>query len=70
MTAAAYKLAWTVYYMVTNQREYDGTVFQEQERRTQDRKRAKLYAQADELGLQLLPVEFVPQKSFVLRSVR
>ena len=60
MTAAAHKLARIVYYMVTTQREYDASVFQEQERRTQDRKRAKLYAQARELGFQLLPVESVP----------
>ena len=60
MTAAAHKLARIVYHMVTKQQEYDTTVFQDQERRTQDRKRAKLYAQAKELGLQLLPVESVP----------
>lgn len=57
MTAAAHKLARIVYHMVTNQQEYDATVFQEQERRTQDRKRAKLHAQAKELGLQLVPVQ-------------
>jgi transposase len=60
MTAAAHKLARIVYYMVTTQREYDATVFQEQERRTHDRKRARLYAQARELGLQLVPAEVVP----------
>lgn len=49
-----------VYYMVTTQQEYDATVFQEQERRTQDRKRAKLHSQAKELGLKLVPAEFVP----------
>jgi transposase len=57
MTAAAHKLARIVYHMVTKQQEYDATVFQEQERRTQDRKRAKLDAQAKELGLQLVPVQ-------------
>jgi transposase len=56
MTAAAHKLARIVYHMVTRQQEYDATVFQEQERRTQHRKRAKLYAQAKALGLQLVPV--------------
>jgi transposase len=60
MTAAAHKLARIVYHMVTTQQEYDATTFQEQERRTQDRKRAKLRAQARELGLQLVPVGFVP----------
>jgi transposase len=39
---------------------YDATIFQHQERRTQDRKRAKLYAQAKELRLQLIPAEAVP----------
>jgi len=57
MTAAAHKLARIVYHMVTNEQEYDATVFQQQERRTQDRKRAKLHAQAKELGLQLVPVQ-------------
>ena len=60
MTAAAHKLARIVYYMVTTQQEYDASVFQEQERRTQERKRAKLYAQAKELGLQVVPAGFVP----------
>jgi transposase len=57
MTAAAHKLARIVFHMVTNQQQYDATVFQEQERRTEDRKRAKLYAQAKELGLQLVPAQ-------------
>jgi hypothetical protein len=63
MTAAAHKLARIVYYMVTTQREYDATVFQEQERRTQDRQRAELYGQAKELGLQLVKAESVPWES-------
>jgi hypothetical protein len=60
MTAAAHKLARIVYHMVTKQQEYDASVFQEHERRNQDRKRAKLYAQAKELGLQLVPMGVVP----------
>jgi hypothetical protein len=56
MTAAAHKLARIVYHMLTKQQEYDATIFQEQERRTQDRKRAKLHTQAKELGFQLVPV--------------
>ena len=60
MTAAAHKLARIVHYMVTTQREYDATVFQDQERRTQDRKRTKLYAKGKEFGLQLVPAEAVP----------
>lgn len=59
MTAAAHKLARIVYYMVSTRQEYDATVFQEQERRTQDRKRAKLQAQARELGFQLVPAATV-----------
>jgi hypothetical protein len=46
--------------MITKQQEYDATVFQDQERRTQDRKRAKLHGLAKELGLQLVPVQSVP----------
>jgi hypothetical protein len=57
ITAVAHKLARILYHMITTQQAYDVTVFQEQERRTQDRKRAKLYAQAKQLGLQLVPAE-------------
>jgi hypothetical protein len=46
--------------MITKQQEYDGTVFQDLEQRTQDRKRAKLHAQAKELGFQLVPIASVP----------
>jgi transposase len=60
MTAVAHKLARIVYQMITKQQEYDATVFQDQERRTQDRKRAKLHGLAKELGLQLVPVQSVP----------
>ena len=60
MTAAAHKLARIVYHMITKQQEYDATVFQDLERRTQDRKRAKLHAQAKELGFQLVPIASVP----------
>jgi transposase len=60
MTAAAHKLARIVYHMVTTQQEYDTTVFQDQERRTQDRRRARLHAQAREFGLQLVPIDPVP----------
>jgi len=60
ITAVAHKLARIVYHLITTQQEYDVTVFQEQERRTADRKRSRLYAQAKELGFQLMPVESVP----------
>src|SRR5882724_4537178 len=60
ITAVAHKLARIVYHMITRQQEYDTTVFQEQERRVQDRKRNRLRAQARELGFQLVPVETVP----------
>jgi transposase len=60
MTAAAHKLARIVYHMVTTQQEYDASVFQAQEQRTQDRKRAKLLSQAKAVGFQLVPVESVP----------
>lgn len=60
MTAAAHKLARIVYHMITLGQEYDVSVFQEQERRTQDRKRARLRAQAKDLGFHLVPVDSVP----------
>jgi transposase len=60
ITAVAHKLARIVYHMITRQQEYDTTIFQEQERRVQDRKRNRLCAQARELGLQLVPVQAVP----------
>jgi hypothetical protein len=40
--------------------EYSATVFKEQERRTQDRKRRRLHVQAKELGFHLVPIECVP----------
>jgi hypothetical protein len=60
ITAVAHKLARIVYHMITRQQEYDMTIFQEQERRVQDRKRNRLCAQARDLGFQLVPVEAVP----------
>jgi transposase len=60
VTAVAHKLARIIYHMVTTQQEYDGTVFYEQERRAQDRKRNRLIVQAKELGFQLVPVKVVP----------
>jgi transposase len=60
MTAAAHKLARIVYHMITTHQEYDTTVFQELERRVQDRKRMKLRAQARALGFELVPREAVP----------
>jgi hypothetical protein len=67
ITAVAHKLARIVYHLITTQQEYDVTVFQEQGRRTADRKRSRLYAQARELGLQLTPVESVPFRRARLR---
>jgi hypothetical protein len=49
-----------VYHLITEQQEYSATVFEEQERRTQDRKRRRLHGQAKELGFRLVPVECVP----------
>jgi hypothetical protein len=60
ITAVAHKLARIVYHLIRNQQEYDASVFHEQEHRNQDRKRRKLYAQAHELGLRLIPAEDVP----------
>lgn len=60
ITAVAHKLARIVYHMITRQQEYDASLFNEQERRTAERKRLKLSAQARELGLRLVPAEVVP----------
>jgi transposase len=60
ITAAAHKLARIIYHMITTQQDYDVTVFQENERRAQERKRNRLYVQAKELGFQLVPVNVVP----------
>ncbi len=60
ITAVAHKLARVVYHMITRQQEYDMTVFQEQERRVQDRKRNRLCMQAREMGFDLVPIETVP----------
>jgi transposase len=60
LTAAAHKLARIVYHMVTRRQEYDATVFQELERRVQDRKKMKLRIQARELGFDLVARVAVP----------
>ena len=60
ITAVAHKLARIIYHMITAQQEYDGTVFHDQERRAQERKRSKLHAQAKELGFRLIPMDIVP----------
>ena len=60
LTAAAHKLARIIYHMVTRRQEYDATVFQELERRVQDRKRMKLRIQARELGFDLVARVAVP----------
>jgi hypothetical protein len=57
ITAVAHKLARILYHMITHQQEYDVTLFKEQERRSQERKRLRLNAQAREFGLRLVPTE-------------
>lgn len=60
MTATAHKLARIVYHLVTTQQEYDAAIFQQQEQRRRQQKSARLYAQARELGFQLVPIKVVP----------
>jgi transposase len=60
MTATAHKLARIIYHIVTNQQEYDVTIFQKQEERRRHQKSARLHAQARELGFQLVPIKVVP----------
>ena len=59
ITAAAHKLARIVYHMVTTHQEFDATVFESLERRSQNRKHLRLRAQAWELGFDL--VKFNPE---------
>ena len=60
MTATAHKLARIVFHMITTQQPYDATIFQKQEERRRHQKSARLYAQARELGFQLIPINVVP----------
>lgn len=54
ITAAAHKLARIAYHMVTTRQEFDATVFESLERRSQNRKHLRLRAQARELGFDLV----------------
>jgi len=60
VTAAAHKLARIVYHMITTREDYDVTIFQELERRAQEKKKNKLLSQARKLGFELVPVKAVP----------
>ena len=60
ITAVAHKLARIVYHLITNQLEYDATIFKDQERRALERKRNRVLSMARELGLHLVPEETVP----------
>lgn len=60
ITATAHKLARIVYHMITNQHEYDATVFQLQENCARERRSARLFTQAKELGFALVPINSVP----------
>jgi hypothetical protein len=60
MTATAHKLARIIYHMVTNQQEYDSTIFQKHEQPRRQQKSARLHTQAAELGFQLVPINSVP----------
>jgi transposase len=46
ITAVAHTLARIVYYLLTNQLEYDATIFQDHERRASERKRNRILSQA------------------------
>jgi hypothetical protein len=49
-----------VYHLLTNQLEYDATIFQDQERRAPERKRNRILSQARDLGLHLVSEVTVP----------
>ena len=60
ITAVAHKLARIVYHLITTRQEYNATIFEEHERRNQERKRKRLHLQAHELGFLLVPQQSVP----------
>lgn len=60
MTATAHKLAPIVYHMLSTQQPYDATIFQKQKEYRQRQKSVRLYAQARDLGFQLIPINAVP----------
>jgi transposase len=60
ITAVAHKLARIIYHLITNQQEYDASVFEEHEQRNHARKCRRLHSQAKELGFKLIPVVDVP----------
>lgn len=55
ITATAHKLARIIYHLVKNQKEFDETVFAEEEKNHQTRMKKKVISQAKALGFQLVP---------------
>lgn len=54
ITATAHKLARIIYHLVKNQKEFDETVFAEEEKNHQTRMKKKVISQAKALGFQLV----------------
>ena len=55
ITTTAHKLARIIFHLIKNQKEFDETVFFEQEQLHQQRLKNRLIKQAKSLGLQLVP---------------
>lgn len=55
ITATAHKLARIVYHLVKNQKQFDQSIFIEQEKKYQGQVKKRLLKQAKALGLQLVP---------------
>ena len=57
ITATAHKLARIFYAVVKNQREYDQTIWGQQDQERQRRIQARIRKQARHLGFQLVPIQ-------------
>jgi hypothetical protein len=72
ITATAHKLARIFYAVVKNQREYDQTIWGQQDQERRRRIEAEIRKQARRLGLQLVPIqpsqEPVEQVPYIIRS--
>jgi transposase len=55
ITTTAHKLARIIFHLIKNQKEFDETIFFEQEQLHQQRLKNRLIKQAKSLGLQLVP---------------
>jgi transposase len=57
ITAAAHKLARTIYHMITPRQEFDETILAKQAEKQQKKKESRIRRQALDLGYQLVPLQ-------------